>query len=507
MFSMSDLSKKIQNELVNDKEIIKLIESATSSFNVKQREISTDKYNLLELACLYVRPALVEFLLKNGADANEVNPHSGLTPLLLLIRETWNSKKYSNYFEILDHLKDYKANLNAKEEKGSKRTAMHLAVIYMKGKKELDSVGINLVLWLITNGCDINAGNINNETPLYFAKNKDQDLVELLQSFGASERANGVEVPDMQTVQTPQRVTMQTLFSQKDEDGSMRLHRAADQEEGNFELFFNMQYFNKESGLDSIVSGSILDRFGVRNLSLKTVRGEETRARSTINELDANGNSLVHIILLSKNLKPETKLRRLRDACLKIKEINLNIRNKDGFTALHLFLQNQELKAELDLLEMYINKEANFSITDPKGVTGFKMLADILSQNPQLNNQFRMEERFKKFRENYWSNLFGDEMQVDSKQEAPKPNLFASSTSNVKLKVDTVTKPLQQSIEKGNKMMTVMWAKKIDAGNAAAIEEFFKDKTSVTESPLWKEIVMPRFEELRNAQAAAAKLT
>jgi ankyrin repeat protein len=163
------------------KEVVELLIKKGADINAR------DEYGWTPLVYACIHKEIVEILLQNGADVN-VKDESGKSVLMYAIE--------CQCYEIANLLIEKGADVNVKSISGE--TALIIAT-KIKEKSDLlsDAFGLTkafynyrklIIKLLLEKGADVNVKDENGNTALTYAlKNQDNEIVELLKSYGAKE--------------------------------------------------------------------------------------------------------------------------------------------------------------------------------------------------------------------------------------------------------------------------------------------------------------------------------
>lgn len=135
------------------------LQNAWIANNDSLNSVDKNGFTVLILACYYNQYSTVEFLLKKGVDPN-FNSSQG-TALL--------GAAYKGYFEIIQLLIKYKADVNMADS--NKSTPLIYSVIYNRNQ---------IAKFLFENGADINHKDGTNQSAFDYVKSlKNDELINL----------------------------------------------------------------------------------------------------------------------------------------------------------------------------------------------------------------------------------------------------------------------------------------------------------------------------------------
>lgn len=419
---MQRLILTIENFQKSDDEVIKVLSESLSKneITIDQSNNSTDKETLLEIAALTGRVEVVQFFLENKANPSRVNEFSGLSPLLMLMKQSWKGN-YKNYIKILNLLKKFGADYNAVEtlSGSSKRNALHLAIAYK-------SQDYTTIATLIANGTDINKGDINNQTPLAYADSKSRELSEFLIELNADYQPTGV-VNFTPTRKRVKKNTVQDYMQMPGMYGETAAHLAL------------------KNGSDLTCLKVLLDMHF-----------------EGVNIQDEKGDTILHLLMRHPDVDGIVVQR-----CLELQS-NPNLANKLGDTPLHDLIRNAQIQVplKLDLIFMMLQYHAEVDCANQKEVRCWQLIA----QDAELLSAMKKDTRFAGPMKPYLEQL-DVASKVTPKLQAPGD----FGTFKAAFNANTIAKPLLLSLQKNNKAMVTAWVNKLTAENVTDVVKYIAD--------------------------------
>jgi len=324
---------------------------------------SKDELLPLHLAAIEGKVKVIQFFRKKGLDINQPD-NKGLKPFDLAVKNghlelvKWylkecndvNISSYNSYSQSLKEkplTESIQPSLDKKSDNSVQNTPLHLAA--QKGY-------LHAAKLLIERGTAINAFNRDKNTPLHLAVQNGHTVViqELLSKDANPQLRNKAGKIPLDLAQGKQEIvdllTISNTTSQET-DGSQ-----ASAQEQTKEISSISHKKNKKS---------------TQNLAKKETNDLKTTSKTNIdikpliqdvdNTLDSQSNTSLHLSAMRGNVE---KIKQLLDEVDTRSKINAQ--NKDGFTALHLAVQNGHLGAVEALLghgaENTQNKKGNYPL-------------------------------------------------------------------------------------------------------------------------------------------------
>jgi ankyrin repeat protein len=337
----------------NTEEAITLLNKKTSIIAGITNRIFTSQFDEpLKLAIIKGYHEIVKLLIEKGANIN-VKYDLDNRPLHIAIM---NDK-----LDIFKLLIEKRADINAKNINNV--TPLHIAS--SKGKFEI-------VKLLIENRADINAKNINYDTPLHNAIMNDKfEIVKLLIENRADINAKNINYD------TPLH---NAIMNDKLDIVKLLIEKGADINIENTNLIKPLHSVNDEKILNLINTELINDeKYKVicNNILLYYINRNNPvvvkiliEKGINVNIKDKDGNTPLHIALKNKDTLNYVAMKEIVGLLIQ-KGADINAIDKDGNTPLHVVIQTNRINPNIrkEIVDLLIKKDANINIQNVKGKT------------------------------------------------------------------------------------------------------------------------------------------